>query len=372
MKKMISLFLSFFTFLSTLTSCNSSGGQKTTDGLFAEIETNKGKILVQLEFEKTPVTVANFVSLAEGKNPMVNVKYTGKPFYNGLKFHRVIADFMIQGGDPDGNGSGDSGYKFKDEIVADLKHTGPGILSMANAGPNTNGSQFFITHKETSWLNGRHTVFGHVVTGMEVVNKIAQDDKIVKVTIIRKGAKAKKFDAAKIFKQSVEDQIKAEKEKEAQMLKTKADKVNYFTQLKTGATKSETGLLYNIVSKNGGKKPEAGSTIYVHYAGYFEDASLFDTSYENIAKAFGKLDPRRAAAKAYQPFPFQAGKKDGLIPGFLEGLEKMNIGDKAVLFIPSNLGYGPQGMGGVIPPNANLIFEIELLDKMPETPTESK
>ncbi len=370
---MISLFLSFFTFLTTLTSCKDNGSNQTGEGMFAEIETNKGKITVQLEFEKTPITVANFVSLAEGKNPMVNTKFTGKPFYDGLKFHRVIADFMIQGGDPDGNGSGGPGYKFKDEIVQDLKHTGPGILSMANAGPGTNGSQFFITHKATPWLDGRHTVFGHVTSGQDVVNKIAQDDKIVKITIIRKGSKAKKFDAAKIFKQSVENQIKEQKEAEAKMLKVKADKVAYFAQTKAGATKSDTGLLYNIVNKGSGKKPETGSTVYVHYAGFFEDGTLFDSSYENVSKDFGKYDQRRAAANGYQPFPFQAGKKDGLIPGFLEGLEKMNIGDKAVLFIPSNLGYGAQGAGGVIPPNTNLVFELELLEKMPgATPSSTK
>ncbi|MFK7049718.1 peptidylprolyl isomerase [Flavobacterium columnare] len=372
MRKMISLILSLFTFLFSFSSCNSKGEKQTGEGLFAEIETSKGKIVVELEFEKTPITVANFVSLAEGKNPMVNTKYTGKPFYNGLKFHRVIADFMIQGGDPDGNGSGGPGYKFKDEIVSDLKHTGPGILSMANAGPGTNGSQFFITHKATPWLDGRHTVFGHVVTGQDIVNKIAQDDVINKITIIRKGAKAKKFDAAKIFRESVDKEIKAQKEMETKLLKVKADKTAYFAQAKVNANKSDTGLTYQIVTKGTGKKPEAGSTVYVHYAGYFEDGTLFDTSYEQVAKTFGKLDERRAAAKGYQPFPFQIGKKDGLIPGFLEGLEKMNIGDKAVLFIPSNLGYGAQGAGGIIPPNTNLIFELELLDKMPDANANSK
>lgn len=362
MNRMISLFLSFFAFL--FSACG-SGNEQLKDGLYAELETSKGKIVVQLEYEKVPVTVANFVSLAEGKNPMVNEKYSGKPFYNGLKFHRVIADFMIQGGDPDGTGEGGPGYKFKDEFVQELKHDKAGILSMANAGPGTNGSQFFITHKATPWLDGRHTIFGHVVSGQDVVNKIEQGDQIIKMTIIRKGANAKKFDAAKVFKQSVENQLKEQKAQEAKTAKVRAEKVAYFAQMKASGTKSESGLVYTIAQKGSGQKPAAGSTVYVHYAGYFEDGALFDSSYEDVNKAYGKWDANRAAQKGYQPFPFQYGKKDGLIPGFLEGLEKMNIGDKAVLFIPSNLGYGAQGAGGVIPPNSNLIFELELLATPP-------
>lgn len=342
-----------------------------SEGIFADFETTKGKITVQLEYVKTPVTVANFISLVEGTNTFVtDEKLKGKPFYNGLKFHRVISDFMIQGGDPQGNGSGGPGYKFKDEFT-DLKHDKGGILSMANSGPGTNGSQFFITHKETPWLNGKHTIFGHVVSGMDVVNAIAQGDVINKVTIIRKGAAAKKFDAPKIFtdyfgNKSGDDKKKAEAEAEAKrkLAPVMAAKVAQLAKLKATATKSPSGLEYVIV-KGDGVKPADGTDVFVHYAGYLEDGSLFDSSYESVNKAYGKFDQDRADQNGYQPFPFKIGSKGGLIPGFLEGVNSLSFGDKATLFIPSKLGYGERGAGTVIPPNANIIFEVEILDKMP-------
>lgn len=168
------------------------------EGLFAKIKTNKGTITIRLEHEKAPMTVANFVALAEGR--MKNsAKPEGTPYYNGIKFHRVIADFMIQGGDPTGTGAGGPGYAFPDEIHPDLKHTRAGTLSMANAGPYTNGSQFFITHKDTPWLDGRHAVFGYVTEGQDVVNAIAQGDVMESVTIERVGAAAKAWDAVKVL-----------------------------------------------------------------------------------------------------------------------------------------------------------------------------
>jgi cyclophilin family peptidyl-prolyl cis-trans isomerase len=355
------------------------------DGIFVTFSTTKGDITAQLEYEKTPVTVANFIALAEGKNTFVtDDKLKAKPFFDGLKFHRVIPNFMIQGGDPSGSGSAGTGYSFKDEFT-ELKFDQGGILAMANSGPATNSSQFFITHKDTPWLNGKHTIFGHVTEGMNVVNTIAQDDVITKVTITRKGTLAKKFDAPKVFsdyflnktedakKQALIDTENKAKEAaaEAEIKKASiekyapviASKKAYFATVKATATTTPSGLTYKIVQKGTDVKPIDGSTFYFHYAGYFEDGSLFDSSYEDVNKTYGKYDENRAAQNGYQAFPFQAGKKDGMIPGFLEGLSLMSYGDKVVLFIPSNLAYGERGAGGVIPPNATLIFEMEMLEK---------
>jgi len=332
------------------------------DGIFATIATTKGDIVVSLEYVKAPVTVANFISLAEGKNPNVKVeKLKGKPFYDGLKFHRVINDFMIQGGDPDGNGSGGPGFAFKDEFREELKFDKGGILAMANSGPATNGSQFFITHKETPWLNGKHTIFGHVVSGMDNVNKIVQDDIMTKITITRKGAAAKKFDAVKVLA----DDVKKEEAKKLEGQKVIKDKLAYFAATKAKATTTASGLKYVITQKGTGVKGADGSNIYFHYAGYFEDGNLFDSSMSSVAKAYGKYDANRDAQGGYKAFPFTVGKKDGMIPGFIEALDMMTDGEKAIFFLPSNLAYGEKGAGGVIPPNATLIFEIETYANQP-------
>lgn len=355
-----------------LTSCKNEYSN-LPEGLYAKIETNKGNIIVALDFEKAPITVANFVSLAEGKNSFVSPEYKGKHFYDGLKFHRVIAEFMIQGGDPLGDGSGDAGYRFKDEIT-DLQFDKGGILAMANSGPGTNSSQFFITHVTTPWLNGKHTIFGHVVeNGMDVVNKILPNDNIEKITIIRNGSAAKKFDAVKVFTNFFSHEAEVQKKQavidaqnkkvyDAQYKAVKEQKVAYFESIKKTATKTNSGLLYKIISKGTGKKPTPGSNIYIDYSGFLENGDLFDSSVATVAKSFGTFDQRRSDAKQYTPIPFEAGKKDGMIPGFIEGLEKLSFGDKAVLFIPSHLAYGAQGAGNVIPPNATIIFEIELLE----------
>ncbi|MFY7811702.1 MAG: peptidylprolyl isomerase, partial [Flavobacterium sp.] len=303
---------------------------------------------------------------------------------DGLKFHRVIKDFMIQGGCPLGNGSGDPGYKFIDEIT-DLKHSGPGILSMANSGPSTNGSQFFITHKETAWLDGKHTVFGKVIKGQDVVNKIAQDDQILTIKINQIGADAKKFDAVKVFsngfasQKEILEKQEAQKKQQLELMKAekaKKDKEYYdanktvidankllIDDLKATGTKLPSGVIVKTIKQGNGIVPEKDKEVYIHYAGYLENGILFDSSYEDISKTNGKFDENRKAGNGYMPFPFPYGKKNGLIPGFIEGLEKMTFNEKTMVYIPANLGYGSNGAGDVIPPNSNICFVIELLDK---------
>ncbi len=306
------------------------------DGLYAKINTSKGAILLNLEFEKTPGTVGNFVALAEG-NLENSAKPQGNPYYDGLKFHRVIPDFMIQGGCPQGTGTGNPGYKFDDEIHPDLKHDGPGVLSMANAGPGTNGSQFFITHVETSWLDGKHTVFGKVVEGQEVVDAVAQGDLMDSVEIIRVGEAAEKFNAVEAFRTfegAREKRLAAEKEAR----KAELDR------LAAGFEETTSGLRYQMIQNGDGAKAEKGKTVSVHYKGQLADGTVFDSSY-----------------KRNQPLQFQVGVGQ-VIPGWDEGIGLLKVGDKARFVIPSDLGYGAAGAGGVIPPNATLVFDVELMD----------
>ena len=305
------------------------------NGLFATLSTSKGEIKIELEFEKTPGTVGNFVGLSLGLISN-SIKPLGEAYYNGLKFHRVINDFMIQAGCPLGTGTGDPGYKFDDEIHNELKHDRPGVISMANAGPSTNGSQFFITHLETPWLDNKHTVFGNVVDGMDVVNSISQNDEIISIKINAVGDKAKAFDAAKAFEdfnKSKADRIKKEKENELKMLK----------DLSKGFSKTSSGLLYKFEKENNSHKPSNGNKVKVHYKGMLLDGTVFDSSF-----------------KRNQPIEFTLGVGQ-VIKGWDEGISLLGIGDKASFIIPSDLAYGASGAGGVIPPNATLIFEVELI-----------
>ena len=309
------------------------------NGIYAKISTPKGAITIKLEHEKAPMTVANFVGLAEGTVENT-ASEKGAPYYDGLTFHRVIADFMIQGGDPTGTGAGGPGYQFEDEIHPELTHDRPGTLSMANAGPATNGSQFFITHGPTSWLDGKHTVFGYVVEGQDTVDAVAQGDAMEKVEIIRVGADAEAWDAGSIFttaRSKAEEAAKAAAEAraaaEADALKAYAD----------GAQKTESGLMYLIKEEGNGPVPTVGQQVQVHYELKLVDGTVVDSSFQRG-----------------QPISINIGVGQ-VIPGWDEGILLLNEGAKATLVVPSDLGYGPAGAGGVIPPNATLIFDVELV-----------
>lgn len=305
-----------------------------TDGLYAIINTDKGDIILNLEFEKTPMTVMNFVGLAEG------IFNDGEPFYDGLNFHRVIDNFMIQGGCPLGTGTGGPGYKFPDEFDSTLRHNSPGILSMANAGPGTNGSQFFITHVETPWLDDKHTVFGNVVEGMDVVNSIKQDDRINSISIERVGEAAKAFD---VSREKFDDLVKnSQKLKLEKLKKQRATVLKSIKKAYPKAIETDSGLLY-VINKEGnnGESPKMGDSVTVHYEGKLLDGKVFDSS-----KARGV------------PATFQIGT---VIEGWNEALQTMTKGENRTLIIPPELGYGEAGYPGVIPPNAYLIFNVELI-----------
>ncbi|MEX0314507.1 MAG: peptidylprolyl isomerase [Allomuricauda sp.] len=306
------------------------------DGIYAKFNTTKGEILVKLTHDKTPGTVGNFVALAEG-NLENTAKPQGKPYYDGLKFHRVIADFMIQGGCPQGTGTGDPGYKFDDEFHPELTHEGPGVLSMANAGPGTNGSQFFITHVATPWLDNKHTVFGHVEHGQEVVDAIAQGDVIDSLEIVRQGAEAEGWNAIEAFRT-----FEGAREKRVAEAKAKAEAE--MEKLAAGFDKTASGLRYKMIQQGSGTKAEKGSTVSVHYEGSLTNGQVFDSSYSRN-----------------QPIDFTLGIGQ-VIPGWDEGIGLLKVGDKARFVIPSHLAYGSAGAGGVIPPDATLIFDVELMD----------
>jgi peptidyl-prolyl cis-trans isomerase A (cyclophilin A) len=306
------------------------------NGIYAKFNTTKGSIVVKLTHDLTPGTVGNFVALAEG-NLENKVKPQGTKYYDGLKFHRVIPDFMIQGGCPQGTGTGGPGYSFDDEFHPTLKHNRQGVLSMANSGPASNGSQFFITHIPTDWLDNKHTVFGFVEEGQDIVDAVAQGDVLETLEIIRIGDEAKNWNAVEAFRTFEGSRAKREAaEREAAEAKME--------QLAAGFDKTESGLRYKMIQKGNGKKAENGKTVSVHYTGQLEDGKVFDSSI-----------PRK------KPIEFPLGQGN-VIEGWDEGIALLQVGDKARFVIPSHLGYGSRGAGGAIPPNATLIFDVELMD----------
>ena len=305
------------------------------NGLYAIVNTSKGNITLNLEFEKTPATVGNFVALCEGEMKNSS-KDLGVPYYNNLKFHRVINDFMVQTGCPLGTGTGNPGYKFDDEFHPELKHDKAGILSMANAGPGTNGSQFFITHVPTAWLDNKHTVFGSVLEGMDIVNTIEQGDEIINIKISRVGDEANSFNALKSFNDFNESAIQREKE-------IKENNLKNLNNISKGFEVTSSGLRYKITDKGNGNSAVVGKNVKVHYKGQLIDGTVFDSSF-----------------KRNEPIEFTLGIGQ-VIKGWDEGLALLSEGDKATFIIPSDLAYGEAGAGGVIPPNANLIFDVELV-----------
>ena len=380
--KIIALVI-FVTFL----SCDDKRYPDLDNGLYAEFVTSIDTMVVKLTYKKTPVTVANFVALAEGNHPMVDSTFKGKKFYNGLIFHRVIDKFMIQGGDPTGTGSGSPGYKFGDEFDESLKHDKPGILSMANSGPATNGSQFFITEVPTSHLDNRHTVFGEVVLGLDVQDSISnvkvgpgskpeKDVVILELNIIRKGFKARNFDAVKTWetelpkleeraKQKAEEaRLKAEEERKESMAKNVAATAKTLTILNDYKSKCKTlpsGLMSYTITEGNGAKPKQGDTVKVYYEGYHIDGQLFDSNRKDIEEMFGKLNPQKEQRGMYNPMPMQISPDAQMIPGFKEGVANMKVGDKTFLYLPSHLAYGERGRGA-IRPNTDLTFIIEMVE----------
>lgn len=302
--------------------------------LLAHIVTNRGTITVNLEYEKAPVTVANFVGLAEGRIPN-KARALGKPYYDGLTFHRVIADFMIQGGDPLGNGRGGPGYQFPDEFHPDLRHDGPGVLSMANAGPDTNGSQFFITHKETPWLDDKHTVFGRVIKGQEVVEAIRQGDVIERITIERIGEAMADYAPEVVYERGLKELIARREEEDRQAQEE-------IMAMIADMEKTPSGLGYRFVQRGNGKRIQAGDTVTVHYVGMLTNDQVFDASVNR------------------QPFTLKAGMGQ-VISGWDELLLLCGEGDHVLAYLPPALAYGKQGVAGIIPPDAALIFEIQIL-----------
>ena len=357
-----------------LMACKSTKYPNLKEGLYADIQTNHGDMLAELYYKVTPGTVANFVSLAEGTNTYVADSLKGKRYYDGTKSHRVIKDFMLQAGDRTATGEGDPGYKFADEFVDTLRYTRKGQLGMANSGPATNGSQFFITEVATDWLNFRHTIFGQVIQGEDVISKITDEQTskedsrpknpviIKKIEIIRVGKDAQKWDAPKVF-----DAFMKEQNAKAQKLESQKEKnLALMAEQEAKAVAQPSGIKILKLKEGNGRKPQIGANILVNYAGFLRaTGDLFDTNIAEIAKENDAYDAARAADPQYGyiPYVWKYSPEEGLIAGFKEALLSMKVGDRVRVFIPSALAYGKEGFGnGVIPPDADLVFEIEIVD----------
>jgi FKBP-type peptidyl-prolyl cis-trans isomerase len=312
-------------------------GATLPDGLYAEIKTARGTIICLLEYTKAPMTVANFVGLAEGT---IAANGASRKFYDGLTFHRA-EDWVIQGGDPSGNGTGGPGYQVPNETDPGLTHANEGVLAMANSGPDTNGSQFYITLKPAPWLDGGYSVFGHVVQGMEVAKAIKAGDKMASVRILRVGADAGGFVVTQKGFEALVARAKTAKDEKA-----KNDRLAALAKIKKQwphLTTTASGLMYEVLKKGGsGESPGKGATVSVNYAAMLLDGKVIDST----------------AARG-QPATLRV---DRVIKGWTEALMAMKRGEKRRLVIPPELAYGSQGYANAIPPNSFLLFEVELID----------
>ena len=356
--------------LVNFSSCNTKYNE-LDDGIYAEFITTKGIMVAKLTYKKTPITVANFVSLAEGSNTLVKAEFKNKPYFNNTIFHRVIDNSIVQAGTPNGKSSGNPGYKFKDEFHPDLKHDKAGVLSMANFGPKTNGSQFFITEIPRPGLNNKHSIFGELIIGLNVLDSISKvkTDKnyrplqpvyIKELNIILKGSDAENFDASEVFENHFAEEERIEKEKNTKaeaILKSTLDK---FEKQKAKAIKLESGLEYFISEKGTGSRLPEDAEALVHYTVFTESGKLIKTSKLEIAESLNAIDIEKKAANKYQPIRADIGPDAQMIPGFKEGLQQLNVGDKATLFVPYHLGFGEAG-GNTVPGKTNIIFEVEVL-----------
>ena len=367
-------------------SCNSAKYEGLKDGLYAEIQTNKGDILLELYYEDVPMTVASFVSLAEGNNNKVPDSIKGKKYYDGIRFHRVVNNFIIQAGDPTETGKGFPGYRFGDEFPVDetneyiYSHNDYGMLSMGNSGPDTNGSQFFITNTPSQHLDGKHTVFGKTIINslqlkalkkqfsdtlilrraidslrLTVVNSIAQFDTIKTIEIIRIGDDAKKFDAPKVLeeemvlydlgeegRQKIKDAIEEKRYNDYVV-----NKNAFYSKLdESNAIKTASGLGFLVLKNNPkGQKVVDFKTIKAHFSLFLADGKKIQSTEDTGAPLVFRLDDQQKP----------------LITGFAEGLRMMREGEMARLFVPYYIGFG-EAAYGPFPAKSDLVFEVQIIE----------
>jgi cyclophilin family peptidyl-prolyl cis-trans isomerase len=342
-------------------------GNFMPDGIYADFNTNKGRISVLLDYKKAPMTVANFVGLSEGT--ITNSTYhLGIPFYKGSIWHRVVKGHVIQGGepstvkDPANADINSTGYEIPNEI-SDLSHNRAGMLGMANSGPNTNTCEYYITLADRSYLDGNYTLFGEVVDGMDVVNKIVQGDTTNSITIVRAGPEAEKFVVNNdTFKDLLDKQWgKVNFKKEAR----KSREEKFIADNYPGLLASSDGLKYKVLVQGRGNKPSDGSVLRVKYSGKLITGLSFVSSAED-----GKPIPGSKPVD----FSHTMGKNE-LIKGLNEALQDMKAGEKRLLVVPPDLAYGinsgyygkeiPGQKRFVISPGETLILEVTLIKFKP-------